>query len=142
VVTERGRSLSSGQRQLVALARARLVDPAILLLDEATSTLDLATEARVVRAMRLVATGRTTLLIAHRLQTAMGADRIVVVDDGRVVEQGTHDELLAAGGRYAAMWRAFEQGRAPYPEAEAGEAPAVGGVLPAGRGGGPARWPG
>ncbi|HEV2761031.1 MAG TPA: ABC transporter ATP-binding protein, partial [Acidimicrobiales bacterium] len=109
-VTERGRSLASGQRQLIALARARLVDPAILLLDEATSTLDLASEARVTEAMRSVAQGRTTLLIAHRLQTAQGADRIVVIDDGRVAEQGTHTDLLARGGRYAAMWRAFEGG--------------------------------
>jgi ATP-binding cassette subfamily B protein len=106
-VTERGRSLSAGQRQLIALARARLVDPAILLLDEATANLDLATEARVNRAMGVVAAGRTTLLIAHRLQTARSADRIVVVHDGRVVESGTHDELVAAGGRYAAMWDAF-----------------------------------
>jgi len=111
-VTERGRSLASGQRQLIALARARLVDPAILLLDEATSTLDLASEARVTRAMGAVAEGRTTLLIAHRLQTAQGADRIVVIDGGGVVEQGTHDDLLARGGRYAAMWRAFEGGQA------------------------------
>ena len=109
-VTERGRSLSAGQRQLIALARARLVDPAILLLDEATSTLDLASEARVTRAMSAVAAGRTTLLIAHRLQTAQGADRIVVVHDGRAVEEGTHDDLLRRGGRYAAMWRAFEGG--------------------------------
>ena len=109
-VTERGRSLSAGQRQLIALARARLVDPAILLLDEATSTLDLASEARVTRAMGAVAEGRTTLLIAHRLQTAQGADRIVVIDDGRAVEEGTHDDLLTRGGRYAAMWRAFEGG--------------------------------
>ncbi|MGI8807382.1 MAG: ABC transporter ATP-binding protein [Acidimicrobiales bacterium] len=109
-VTERGRSLASGQRQLIALARARLVDPAILLLDEATSTLDLASEARVTRAMGAVAQGRTTLLIAHRLQTAQGADRIVVIDDGRVAEHGTHRDLLAQSGRYAAMWRAFEGG--------------------------------
>jgi ATP-binding cassette subfamily B protein len=107
-VTERGRSLSSGQRQLLALARARLVDPAILLLDEATSTLDLASEARVLRAMRLVAAGRTTVMIAHRLQTAATADRVVVVDDGRVVEQGAHADLLGRGGPYATMWRAFE----------------------------------
>jgi ATP-binding cassette subfamily B protein len=109
-VTERGRSLSSGQRQLIALARARLVDPALLLLDEATSTLDLASEARVTRAMGAVAQGRTTILIAHRLPTAMTADRIVVIDEGRVVEQGPHADLLAQGGRYTAMWRAFEGG--------------------------------
>ncbi len=124
-VTERGRSLSSGQRQLVALARARLVDPAILLLDEATSTLDLASEARVTQAMRLVATGRTSLLIAHRLQTAMGADRIIVIDDGRVAEQGSHDELLAREGRYAAMWHAFEEGTGGSVSAGAGAAPAI-----------------
>jgi ATP-binding cassette subfamily B protein len=107
-VTERGRSLSIGQRQLVALARAQLVDPAILLLDEATSNLDLATEARVSHAMGILASGRTTVLIAHRLQTAMKADRIVVMDDGRVSEDGSHAELLARGGRYAEMWKAFE----------------------------------
>ncbi|WP_125610806.1 ABC transporter ATP-binding protein [Specibacter cremeus] len=107
-LAERGRSLSAGQRQLIALARAELVDPAILLLDEATSNLDLATEARVTAAMHTVARGRTTVVIAHRLPTARAADRIVVVAGGRVAEAGTHDELLAAGGPYAAMWEAFE----------------------------------
>jgi ATP-binding cassette subfamily B protein len=107
-VTERGRSLSIGQRQLLCLARAQLVDPSILLLDEATSNLDLGTEARVNRAMGVVASGRTTVLIAHRLQTARRADRIVVVEGGLVVEEGSHDELVALGGRYATMWRAFE----------------------------------
>ncbi|HEX9547571.1 MAG TPA: ABC transporter ATP-binding protein, partial [Acidimicrobiales bacterium] len=110
VITERGRSLSAGQRQLIALARARLVDPAILLLDEATSNLDLATEATVSRAMGIVARGRTTILIAHRLQTARTADRIIVMDDGRVVEDGSHEQLLARRGRYAAMWRSFAIG--------------------------------
>ena len=113
-IAERGRSLSSGQRQLIALARAELVDPAVLLLDEATSNLDLATEGRVAAAMQQVSRHRTTIVIAHRLQTAQAADRIVVLDRGQVAEIGSHDELLARPGRYAAMWAAFEQvGAAP-----------------------------
>jgi ATP-binding cassette subfamily B protein len=107
-ISERGMSLSSGQRQLIALARAELVDPAVLLLDEATANLDLATEARVAAAMAAVARRRTTILIAHRLQTARTADRIVVLGQGRVLEEGTHDDLVGRDGRYAAMWRAFE----------------------------------
>jgi len=112
VVTERGRSLSSGQRQLIALARAELVDPQILLLDEATSNLDLASEARVQRAMGMLAQGRTTLLVAHRLPTARMADRILVIDAGRVAEEGSHDDLLAGGGMYAGLWAAFAGGKA------------------------------
>ena len=107
-LAERGRSLSSGERQLLALARAQLVDPAILLLDEATSNLDLRTEAMVTAAMQRVASGRTTIVIAHRLQTARAADRIVVLHAGAIAEVGTHDQLLVRGGRYAAMWEVFD----------------------------------
>jgi ATP-binding cassette subfamily B protein len=105
---ERGGSLSSGQRQLIALARAQLADPAVMLLDEATANLDLATEAGVTAAMHQVAQDRTTILIAHRLQTARTADRIALIDAGRITEIGTHDELIARNGAYATMWRAFE----------------------------------
>jgi ATP-binding cassette subfamily B protein len=106
-VAERGRNLSAGQRQLIALARAYLVDPDILLLDEATAALDLATEAAVTRAARHLAAQRTTLVVAHRLTTAARADRIVVIAGGRITETGTHDELLAAGEGYASLWAAF-----------------------------------
>jgi len=108
-VSEQGRSLSAGQRQLLGLARALLVDPRILLLDEATANLDLATEAQVQRAMGQVSRGRTTIVIAHRLQTARTAQRVLVVDNGLIVEDGSHDELLALGGRYAGLWSANGQ---------------------------------
>jgi ATP-binding cassette subfamily B protein len=104
VVHERGQSLSSGERQLIALARAFLAHPRVLVLDEATSNLDLLSETKIEAALDILLEARTAVLIAHRLTTAMKADRIVVVDGGRIVEVGSHAELVAAGGRYAEMY--------------------------------------
>jgi ATP-binding cassette subfamily B protein len=103
-VHERGQSLSSGERQLIALARAFLAHPRVLVLDEATSNLDLLSETKIEAALDVLLQARTAVLIAHRLTTAMKADRIIVVDDGRVVESGSHQELIARGGRYAGMY--------------------------------------
>jgi len=104
VVHERGQTLSSGERQLIALARAFLAHPRVLVLDEATSNLDLQSETKIETALDALLENRTAILIAHRLSTAMRADRIVVVDHGRIVEVGPHAELVAAGGLYAAMY--------------------------------------
>ncbi len=109
-VHERGASLSAGQRQLISLARALLADPAVLVLDEATSNLDLESEAAVERGLDVVLAGRTSILIAHRLSTAARADRVVVIEHGRVAEMGSHDELVAAGGRYARMYATWASG--------------------------------
>jgi ATP-binding cassette subfamily B protein len=109
-VGERGRNLSAGQRQLIALARAELVDPDILLLDEATAALDLASEAAVTDATERLSRHRTTITVAHRLTTAARANRILVMSSGRVVEDGTHDALLAADSLYAALWRSYLDG--------------------------------
>jgi ATP-binding cassette, subfamily B, multidrug efflux pump len=102
-VLERGNNFSAGERQLIAFARALYRDPPILVLDEATANVDSDTEARLQRALDGAMKGRTALIIAHRLSTIRAADRIVVFHKGRVIEQGTHEALLAAGGLYARL---------------------------------------
>jgi ABC-type multidrug transport system fused ATPase/permease subunit len=103
-VGERGVQLSAGQRQLVAFARALIADPRILVLDEATSNVDLHTEGRIEAGLRRLLAGRTAIVIAHRLSTIRQSGRIIVLDHGRIVEQGSHDELIGAGGPYAALY--------------------------------------
>jgi ATP-binding cassette subfamily B protein len=109
-VQTRGVRLSAGERQLVGIARVALADPAVIVLDEATSSLDPATEAAVERALAAVVEGRTVIIIAHRLSTAERADRVVVMDGGRVVEVASHDELVAQGERYASLWASWQAG--------------------------------
>ena len=106
-VGERGDALSAGERQLVALLRAGIADPDVLILDEATSSVDALTEVRTSRALVNLAAGRTTIAIAHRLSTAARADRVLVLDHGRLVEDGHHDELIAAGGTYRRLHDAW-----------------------------------
>jgi len=106
-VGERGSQLSAGERQLVALIRASVADPDVLILDEATSSVDALTEVRMARALERLAQGRTTIAIAHRLSTAMRADRVLVLDHGHLVEDGPHDQLVADGGHYADLFAAW-----------------------------------
>jgi ATP-binding cassette subfamily B protein len=108
-VGERGARLSAGQRQLVALARALIADPRILVLDEATANVDVHAEAAIEEGMRTLLAGRTSIVIAHRLSTVMGADRIAVLADGQMVETGSHDELIEAGGAYARLYRSWAE---------------------------------
>jgi ABC-type multidrug transport system fused ATPase/permease subunit len=109
-IGERGSRLSGGEMQRLAIARALIVDPKLLILDEATSSLDPESEQRVQQALDEVMSSRTTLLIAHKLNTAARADRVIVLSGGRILESGSHAELAAAGGTYAGMLKAFAAG--------------------------------
>ena len=105
IVGERGASLSGGQRQRIAIARALVADPRILIFDEATSSLDYESEQIIQSNMRKIVEGRTAIIIAHRLSTVRRANRIITIERGRIVEDGTHDELIRSGGRYATLYR-------------------------------------
>jgi ATP-binding cassette subfamily B protein len=128
---ERGQNLSVGQRQLISFARAVLAGPRILILDEATANVDTRTEVVIQRALKRLLKGRTSFVIAHRLSTVRGADRVVVMDGGRIVEVGRHEELLAQGGLYARLYRMTYQERRPGGEGD--------GLRPASPAGGPAQ---
>src|SRR5207247_4497475 len=108
-VGERGANMSLGQRQLICFTRAFLADPRIFMLDEATSAVDTATELLVQESLEKLLAGRTTFIVAHRLSTIMRADCILVIDQGRIIERGTHRKLLAAEGKYAQLYEQFAQ---------------------------------
>ena len=112
IINDEGDNISAGQKQLLTIARAFLADPSILILDEATSSVDTRTEMLIQEAMNALRSNRTCFVIAHRLSTIRGADTIVVMDGGRIVEQGHHDELIAADGAYAALYAAQFAGQA------------------------------
>lgn len=109
-VGERGSALSVGERQLVTLVRAAIADPDLLILDEATSAVDPATEVRISRAMTELTSDRTVITVAHRLSTAEAADRILVFDDGQIVQDGNHHELVARGGVYGRLFKSWQRG--------------------------------
>lgn len=119
LMTERGANLSQGQRQMITIARAMVANPRILVLDEATSNVDTRTEKLIQEGLRRLMSGRTSFVIAHRLSTIRNADRILVVDGGRIVEQGQHDELMAARGAYATLYLSQFKGRGPAAGADA-----------------------